>query len=227
MHRIITPMKRPMSIGAMRRPYAYDTQANPNYGFGPLVPVDPNDVISGNRIIGRDPDPFIRGEILRHYDPAGRTDSCGLRWPAPRAAPGGSATSAACRPRAARRAVASGGDLQDDEHRALGRAQQRHRIVELAGLPHGRGTAESGGLRDACKVHACAGVGGLHSSFAVTLVVDDHDCQVVRLLRPCGRQRPNPMSISPSPVITRTRRFGCANASPSPTVTALPIAPQR
>ena len=68
MHRIITPMKRPMSIGAMRRPYAYDTQANPNYGFGPLVPVDPNDVISGNRIIGRDPDPFIRGEILRHYD---------------------------------------------------------------------------------------------------------------------------------------------------------------
>jgi hypothetical protein len=49
-------------------PYAYDTQANPNYGFGPLVPVDPNDVISGDRIIGRDPDPFIRGEILRHYD---------------------------------------------------------------------------------------------------------------------------------------------------------------
>jgi hypothetical protein len=49
-------------------PYAYDTQANPNYGFGPLVPVDPNDVVSGNRIIGRDPDPFIRGEILRHYD---------------------------------------------------------------------------------------------------------------------------------------------------------------
>jgi hypothetical protein len=25
-------------------------------------------VVSGNRIIGRDPDPFIRGEILRHYD---------------------------------------------------------------------------------------------------------------------------------------------------------------
>ena len=49
-------------------PEAYDTQANPRYGFGPLVPVQPNDVISGNRIIGRDPDPFIRGEILRHYD---------------------------------------------------------------------------------------------------------------------------------------------------------------
>jgi len=27
-------------------------------------------VISGNRIIGRNPDPFIRGEILRHYDSA-------------------------------------------------------------------------------------------------------------------------------------------------------------
>jgi hypothetical protein len=49
-------------------PWAYDSQANPRYGFGPLVPVQPNDVISGNRIIGRDPDPFIRGEILRHYN---------------------------------------------------------------------------------------------------------------------------------------------------------------
>ena len=28
----------------------------------------PNDVRSGDRVIGRDPDPFIRGEILRHYD---------------------------------------------------------------------------------------------------------------------------------------------------------------
>ena len=36
-------------------PLAYDTQANPNYGFGPLRPVGPNDVVSGNRIIGRDP----------------------------------------------------------------------------------------------------------------------------------------------------------------------------
>ena len=49
-------------------PLAYDAQANPNYGFGPLRPVGPNDVVSGNRIIGRDPDPFIRGELLRHYD---------------------------------------------------------------------------------------------------------------------------------------------------------------
>jgi hypothetical protein len=25
-------------------------------------------VVSGNRIIGRDPDPFIRGQLLRAYD---------------------------------------------------------------------------------------------------------------------------------------------------------------
>jgi len=48
-------------------PTAYNAQANPNYGFGPRVRVHPNDVIAGDRIIGRDPDPFIRGEILRHY----------------------------------------------------------------------------------------------------------------------------------------------------------------
>jgi hypothetical protein len=48
--------------------YGYDTQANPHYGFGPLVPIQPNDVVSGDRIIGRDPDPFIRGQILREYN---------------------------------------------------------------------------------------------------------------------------------------------------------------
>jgi hypothetical protein len=49
-------------------PQAYDAQVNPRYRFGPLVTVQPGDVVTGNRIIGRDPDPFIRGEILRHYD---------------------------------------------------------------------------------------------------------------------------------------------------------------
>ena len=38
---------------------------------------------------------------------------------------------------------------------------------------------------------------------------------------------PMPMSISPSPVITSTRRFGCANARPSPIIAVPPIAPQR
>ena len=46
----------------------YNAHANPNYGFGPRVRAHPNDVISGDRIIGRDPGPFIRGQILRAYD---------------------------------------------------------------------------------------------------------------------------------------------------------------
>lgn len=49
-------------------PTAYDSQANPHYGFGRRVPVQPHDVVTGDRIIGRDPDPFIRGELLRHYN---------------------------------------------------------------------------------------------------------------------------------------------------------------
>ena len=48
-------------------PEAYNAQGNPRYGFGPRVTVQRNDVVAGNRIIGHDPDPFIRGEMLRHY----------------------------------------------------------------------------------------------------------------------------------------------------------------
>jgi len=48
-------------------PTAYNAQGNPNYGFGPRVRTLPSDVIAGDRIVGRDPDLFIRGEILRHY----------------------------------------------------------------------------------------------------------------------------------------------------------------
>jgi hypothetical protein len=48
--------------------YGYNTQANPNYGFGPVQKIQPTDVVSGNRIIGRDPDPFIRGQLLREYN---------------------------------------------------------------------------------------------------------------------------------------------------------------
>jgi hypothetical protein len=55
-------------------PEAYDTQANPNYGFGPRVTVGPNDVVTGDRAIGRDPDPFIQDQILRGYNSGGRAD---------------------------------------------------------------------------------------------------------------------------------------------------------
>ena len=49
-------------------PEAYDAQANPRYGFGPRTTARPDGVVTGNRTIGSDPDPFIRGEILRHSD---------------------------------------------------------------------------------------------------------------------------------------------------------------
>jgi hypothetical protein len=52
----------------------YDTQSNPAYGFGPRVTVRPGDVVSGNREIGRDPDPFIRGQLLRGYNSGERND---------------------------------------------------------------------------------------------------------------------------------------------------------
>jgi hypothetical protein len=51
----------------------YDAQANPIYGFGPRTTVQPGDVISGNRRIARDPDPFIRDQLLRDYN-SGRPD---------------------------------------------------------------------------------------------------------------------------------------------------------
>jgi hypothetical protein len=53
--------------GSAAPPLVYNTQANPHYGFGPLVRAQPTDVISGDRMIGRDPDPFIRGQMLRAY----------------------------------------------------------------------------------------------------------------------------------------------------------------
>jgi hypothetical protein len=52
---------------------AYDAESNPHYGFGPRVTVQPNDVVSGHSVIGRDPDPSIRNQLLREYD-SGRRD---------------------------------------------------------------------------------------------------------------------------------------------------------
>ena len=33
--------------------YGYNTQANPNYGFGPVQRIQPTDVVSGNKIMPR------------------------------------------------------------------------------------------------------------------------------------------------------------------------------
>jgi len=39
--------------------------------LGPRIPVQPDDVVKDGVVIGRDPDPFIRGEMLRHYGVGG------------------------------------------------------------------------------------------------------------------------------------------------------------
>jgi hypothetical protein len=49
-------------------PEAYDAQANPDYEFGPRVRVQPNDVLEGDSVIGRDPDPSIRNQLQREYN---------------------------------------------------------------------------------------------------------------------------------------------------------------
>jgi hypothetical protein len=64
--------------GANAQAYAqrcelYNAQANPDYGFGPCVTAQPGDVISGGRVFGRDPDPFVRYRRLRKYH-SGRPD---------------------------------------------------------------------------------------------------------------------------------------------------------
>jgi hypothetical protein len=48
---------------------AIDTQATGEEGVdGPRVTVKPGDVLTGGRVIGADPDPFIRDQLLRDYD---------------------------------------------------------------------------------------------------------------------------------------------------------------
>lgn len=54
--------------GYRAAPEAYDSQANPNYQLGPRVTVRPGDIIEGGSVIGRDPDPFVRDQILRDYN---------------------------------------------------------------------------------------------------------------------------------------------------------------
>jgi hypothetical protein len=48
---------------------AIDSQATGEVdGAGPRVRVKPGDVIVGGRVIGADPDPFIRNQLRRDYD---------------------------------------------------------------------------------------------------------------------------------------------------------------
>jgi hypothetical protein len=53
---------------------AIDSQATGEVGgAGPRVRVQPNDVVTNGRDIGRDPDPFIRDQLLRDYN-SGKPD---------------------------------------------------------------------------------------------------------------------------------------------------------
>jgi hypothetical protein len=60
--------------GQQDRGTAIDTQATGEEGIsGPRVKVKPGDVLDGGRVIGADPDPFIRDQLLREYN-SGRPD---------------------------------------------------------------------------------------------------------------------------------------------------------
>jgi hypothetical protein len=60
--------------GQRDRGTAIDTQATGEEGIsGPRVKVKPGDVLDGGRVIGADPDPFIRDQLLREYN-SGRPD---------------------------------------------------------------------------------------------------------------------------------------------------------
>jgi hypothetical protein len=62
------------AYGQQDRGTAIDTQATGEEGIsGPRVKVKPGDVIDGGRVIGADPDPSIRDQLLREYN-SGRPD---------------------------------------------------------------------------------------------------------------------------------------------------------
>jgi hypothetical protein len=57
------------TYGRQDRGTAIDTQGTGEEGIsGPRVRVQPGDVLTGGRVIGADPDPFIRDQLLRDYD---------------------------------------------------------------------------------------------------------------------------------------------------------------
>ena len=57
------------TYGQQDRGTAVDTQATGEEGIsGPRVRVKPGDVLVGGRVIGADPDPFIRDQLRRDYD---------------------------------------------------------------------------------------------------------------------------------------------------------------
>ncbi len=63
------------TYGQQDRGTAIDTQATGEEGIsGPRVKVKPGDVIDGGRVIGADPDPFIRDHFCANTTRDGRID---------------------------------------------------------------------------------------------------------------------------------------------------------
>jgi hypothetical protein len=57
------------TYGRQDRGTAIDTQSTGEEGIsGHRVKVKPDDVVTGGRVIGADPDPSIRDQLLRDYD---------------------------------------------------------------------------------------------------------------------------------------------------------------
>ena len=57
------------TYGRQDRGTAIDTQGTGEEGIsGPRVQVKPGDALTGGRVIGADPDPFVRDQLLRDYD---------------------------------------------------------------------------------------------------------------------------------------------------------------
>ena len=113
-----------------------------------------------------------------------------------------------------------------DEDRALSCVQQcphRGRAVDLRCLLD---PLKSAGLRGGGEIDAGGGVARLHAGLAVAAL---SSTAMARLFGGCadGGEGPMPISMSPSPVSTSTRRAGWASAMPSPTIAAPPMAPQR
>jgi hypothetical protein len=72
---------------AAQAPHLTSRPAAPEQGYPQQAPQSPNDVMVNGRLAGRDPDPFVRNELRRHFETG---------WPAERtgaASPGTAKTS--------------------------------------------------------------------------------------------------------------------------------------
>src|SRR5258707_13664795 len=103
-----------------------------------------------------------------------------FRRPAPLTRPGGNVTSAGLRPKVAAQVGRVQAKLSVQPKPDPCSCTNSKLIIEFARPPDGRGLGKAAPARDAGEVDACAGVGPLHSCFAVMLIVDNNNRQIVR-----------------------------------------------